>query len=45
VLAVVIAAPIATLLAYLPSVGGDLTKLLAHEGGSSASSTSRSPCS
>ena len=32
VLAVVIAAPIATLLAYLPSVGGDLTKMLAHEG-------------
>jgi signal transduction histidine kinase len=30
VLAVVIAAPIATLLAYLPSVGGDLTKLLAY---------------
>jgi signal transduction histidine kinase len=32
VLAVVVAAPIATLLAYLPSVGGDLTKMLAHEG-------------
>jgi signal transduction histidine kinase len=30
VLAVVIAAPIAALLAYLPSVGGDLTKVLAH---------------
>jgi LytS/YehU family sensor histidine kinase len=32
VLAVVFAAPIATLLAYLPSVGGDLTAMLAHEG-------------
>ena len=33
VLAVVVATPIATLLAYLPSVGGDLTEMLAHEGG------------
>ncbi|MGZ5252225.1 MAG: sensor histidine kinase [Caldimonas sp.] len=32
VLAVVIATPIGTLLAYLPSVGGDLTGMLAHEG-------------
>jgi sensor histidine kinase YesM len=32
VIAVVVAAPIATLLAYLPSVGGDLTQMLAHEG-------------
>ena len=32
VLAVVVAAPVATLLAYLPSVGGDLTAMLAHEG-------------
>ena len=32
VLAVAIAAPIATLLAYLPSVGGDLREMLAHEG-------------
>lgn len=32
VLAVVVATPIATLLAYLPSVGGDLTEMLAHEG-------------
>ena len=32
VLAVVVAAPIATLLAYLPSVGGDLTQMVAHEG-------------
>jgi signal transduction histidine kinase len=32
VIAVVVAAPIATLLAYLPSVGGDLTEMLSHEG-------------
>ena len=32
VLVVVAAAPIATLLAYLPSVDGDLTKMLVHEG-------------
>ena len=32
VLAVAFAAPVATLLAYLPSVGGDLREMLAHEG-------------
>ena len=32
VLAVAIAAPIATLLAYLPSVDGDLREMLAHDG-------------
>ncbi len=32
VVAVVVAAPIATLLAYLPSVGGDLTEMLSSEG-------------
>ncbi|MEP7301265.1 MAG: histidine kinase [Caldimonas sp.] len=32
VLAVVVAAPIATLLAYLPSVDGDLGEILRHEG-------------
>jgi len=32
VLAVVIAAPIATLLAYLPSIDGNLANLLSHEG-------------
>jgi signal transduction histidine kinase len=32
VLAVVLAAPLATLLAYLPSVGGDLAELFRHEG-------------
>ncbi len=32
VLAVALAAPLATLLAYLPSVGGDLAQLFNHEG-------------
>ncbi len=32
VLAVALAAPLATLLAYLPSVGGDLAELFRHEG-------------
>jgi LytS/YehU family sensor histidine kinase len=32
VLAVVISAPVATLLAYMPSIGGNLTELLHHEG-------------
>jgi LytS/YehU family sensor histidine kinase len=32
VLAVVLAAPVATLLAYMPSIGGNLTELLHHEG-------------
>ena len=32
VLAVVIAAPIATLLAYLPSIDGNLANMLSHEG-------------
>jgi signal transduction histidine kinase len=32
VLAVALAAPLATLLAYLPSVGGDLAALFGHEG-------------
>ncbi len=32
VLAVAVTAPLATLLAYLPTVGGDLTRLFKHEG-------------
>ncbi|MEQ1804120.1 MAG: histidine kinase [Burkholderiaceae bacterium] len=32
VLAVAVAAPLATLLAYMPTVGGDLTRLFKHDG-------------